>query len=198
MSREYVTKNPPEQEGRKITPYSGIIRKKIEPLRGYVKGKEDARLQLEIGGNYLKITEEGKIRGRFGRETYNSETIELSGSKTNFLRAYSFVSLLNALYEAGDNTKATVSGWDVKTAIGSTLVKEFDIWLNEKNVNGTLKTLIERYDVFGKRERKTKKRFDYAKNSHTDVNVFEKNLDSISLGYTLKNNVRIVIVDSFI
>jgi hypothetical protein len=194
MSREHVTKNPLEQEGRKITPYSGIIRDKIEPLRSYVKGKEDAKLQLEIGGNYLKIMERVEKKGK---EAYNSDTIELSGSKTSFLKAYSFVSLLNALYEAGDNLKSAVSRTDAKIAISSTLVKEFNIWENDRGLNSALKNLIEKYDVFGKHKRKTRKMFDAVK-GQADVSVFEKNLDHISLGYTLKGNTRILIVDKFI
>jgi len=182
-------------ERRPVTPYSEAIRRKIEPLMG-IEGKEDARLQLELGRNYFKIRESPVKRDSRGRVIRDTEILSIADIKEDFLKAYSFASLLTALYLAGD-TAAGVNRNKIKLAICSDVIS-VDIWVNEGVVNRILKELIIKYDVFGKRERKIKKTFDDATESMVDVEVFEKDLDFVKLGYTLRDNLSILITDKSI
>jgi len=183
-----------EEEGHRFTFYCEIIREKLGPLMKYVEGKEDARLLLELGRNYLKIIE----RDEQGRVINNPEVLRLAGSKPNFVRAYFFVSLLNALYEEGDITDVTVVSRDTaKKAVSSALINQFKIDVDGKSLNHISKSVIDRYDAFGKHKKENRTKFDHDKGLH-DEEVLEKDLDFITLGYTLKDNVRIMMAEKSI
>lgn len=159
--------------------YSSIIRERLEPLMAYAEGGENARLQLELGVNYLKITEQDE----HGKELRIPETIKLTGSRTNFMRAYVFSSLLRQLYEKGDiaygqrKNVPSVSREDLKEEVKSFFMERLGRSVNGGTVNHVSRAVVEKYDVFG---------------------IGEKDVNHIRLGYRLKENLRIVVTEKSI
>jgi len=159
--------------------YTKIIRERLEPLMAYVEGGENAKLQLELGVNYLKITE----RDEHSKELRPPEIIKLTGSRTNFIRAYAFSSLLIRLYEKGDiaydqrKNVLSVSREDLKEEIKSVFMERLGRRVAGTTLNHVSKSVIEKYDVF---------------------RIKENDADYIKLGYRLKENLHIVVTEKSI
>jgi len=162
--------------------YSNIIRERLEPLMAYAKGGENARLQLELGVNYLKITERDEHRGELRTP---EKIIKLTGGRADFMKAYIFSSLLRELYEKGDiaydpkkdvspEDALSVKREDMKEEV-TTLFRDRIKWhVAGKILNYASLLIVKKYDVFG---------------------IGEKNVDHIRLGYRLEENLRIVVTD---
>jgi hypothetical protein len=111
------------------------------------------------------------------------EIIKLTGSRTNFIRAYVFSSLLRQLYEKGDiaydqrKNVPSVSRHVLKEEIKSVFMERLGRSVNGGTLNHVSRSVIEKYDVFS---------------------IKENDADYIKLGYRLKENLHIVVTEKSI
>lgn len=170
------------------------IRGKLEVMQKYLGPTElkDPRLRLTLEEPLLKIKERGTIKSARGTIKENTETLNLrfyAGS----MKAYTFVGMVYAFYEAGDIVDTVITRNDLKDKIISDILNDTGAWTNAGPVNSLIKNLVMRYDVFGKLRKRTVQRYDYATDSSGCVEVEDKDSGNIKLGYKLKGNLQIAI-----